>query len=235
MSISGLRQRSPGFSTFKTAGDTMTKTMTRIALTLAGGVFFLGIQSQAAFAQNTQGGSFATWEQSNQANRATQQTTRPVTVIADPDLLGDYYGFSYDWRQRAIDDLARGRFYRDNGQIVYVPDDGSDYTPRQRRTYNQYDADTAAVEQEAQRAARRAERQAARQVQQQPAYTVTPLTQPRLGYGWEGQSVDHLAVRYGYEDDWRERAFRDLQSGAIDINGNVYGPLTPRLRAGGEK
>ena len=216
----------------------MVKMMTRHALAIAGGVLFAGIPAQAAFAQSSQG-SFATFEQNNQAGQTAQQQTRPATAIVDPDLLGDFYGFGYDWRQRAIDDLARGRFYRDNGQIVYVPDDGSDYRTRQRRTYNQYDSDAAEVEW-AQKEARRAAKQAARQAeqratQQQPAYSVSPLTSAQLAYGWEGQSVDHLAVRYGYEDDWRERAFLDLQSGAIDINGNVYGPLTPRRGSGGEK
>ena len=37
-----------------------------------------------------------------------------------------------------------------------------------------------------------------------------------------------LAGLYGYESDWRSRAMLDLQSGRIDLNGNVHGPLTGR-------
>ena len=54
------------------------------------------------------------------------------------------------------------------------------------------------------------------------------------GYGGAA-GIDHLAILYGYESDWRERAQLDLARGAIDIQGNVYAPLTPRRFTGSER
>jgi len=44
-----------------------------------------------------------------------------------------------------------------------------------------------------------------------------------------------LAGIYNYSDDWRQRAAIDLQRGVIDLNGNIFGPLSARQGGGSEK
>jgi hypothetical protein len=46
---------------------------------------------------------------------------------------------------------------------------------------------------------------------------------------------ENLALFYGFEDDWRARAMRDLASGAIDLDGNIRAPLSPRTARGSER